>query len=64
MDLLFYWQCTGGYSNIANMYQHALEAHEISGASNQEMVRLKHKIAVFLHQAGETEAAHQILVCA
>lgn len=62
MDLLFYWQCTGGYGNVVSMYQHALEAHEISGASNQEMVRLMHKVAIFLHRAGETETAQQILV--
>ena len=62
MDLCRYWRCAGGYGNAVSMYHHALDELEISGASGQEMVRSMQRVALFLHTAGESEAAQQILV--
>ena len=63
MDLLRFWRCAGGYSNAVSMYHHALDELEISGASSQEMVNNMQKVALFLHKAGEMDAAQQMLVC-
>ena len=62
MDLLYYWKLTGGYSGTALLYQHSLAALEISGASAQEMVCMMHRVARFLHQYGDSDAAQHMLV--
>ena len=62
MDLLNYWKLTGGYSGVATLYQHSLAAMEISGASTQEMVHMMHRMAWFLHQYGDSDAAQHMLV--
>lgn len=62
MELMKYWHYTGGYSNIVELYQHSLDAVEITGTEPREMINLMKKVAWFLYQMGKNRSAQRILV--